>query len=109
MAEKKRKYLRDEMKDGIYVRAWKEGRGNNAEIMVQVWWKPKAEGEPDGDWVMPGILGVEASVAQAILNTRGDKEREAEAIMKKFEIATPFKTDEIEGFKVDVRLFPDKS
>lgn len=82
MAEKKRKYLRDEARDGIYVRAWKEGRGHG-EYMVQVWWKPNCEGEPDGDWVMPGIVGLEGAVAQSILNTKGEQEEKAAAAMKK--------------------------
>lgn len=82
MADKKRKYLHDEMKDGIYVRAWKEGRGHG-EFMVQVWWKPKPEGEPDGDWVMPGIIGLQGAVAQAILNTSGDMDVKAREAMKK--------------------------
>ena len=83
MADKKVKYLYDEMKDGIYARAWREGRGRNSEIIVHVWWKPKPEGEPDGDWGMPGMLPVSAAVDQAILNTRGDMEaKAAEALSK---------------------------
>lgn len=77
MAEKKRKYLHDGMSNGIYVRAWSEGRGRDKEIMVQVWWKPKPEGEQDGDWAMPGMLPVAAAVDQAILNTRSDIEKKA--------------------------------
>lgn len=77
MAEKKPKYLHDGARDGIYVRAWSEGRGRDKEIVVQVWWKPKPEGEPDGDWGMPGSLPVAAAVEQAILQTRRDVEAKA--------------------------------
>lgn len=81
MAEtKKRRYLFDEAQVGLttdhknhYVRAWKEGRGRNAEIMVQVWYaKDKPEGEPDGDWAMPGMLPLLTAIGQAILNTQSD-------------------------------------
>lgn len=77
---KKPKYLHDGIrlfrKEGSpdrtdYVRAWQEGRGRNAEIVVQVWvGKDKPEGEPEGDWAMPAILGVPAAVAQAVVQTK---------------------------------------
>lgn len=55
--------------DGPYkdcwVRAWKEKR----EFIVQVWKSGKAEGDPDGDWAMPGIIGLPASIDQAVLQT----------------------------------------
>ena len=63
---KKIKYLYDGVRGGYYVRAWKEGR----EIAVQVWVNTEPEGEPNGDWAMPGIIGVEASIAQAIFQTK---------------------------------------
>lgn len=60
------KYLFDGVRDGCYVRAWKVRR----EIVVQVWRKKESpDGEPDGDWVMPGILGPECAIAQAVLQT----------------------------------------
>lgn len=68
MAGKKAKkinYKFDGVRDGVYVRCWREGR----EYVVQVWHSGKAEGEPDGDWGMPAILGVETSVAQAVSQT----------------------------------------
>lgn len=53
-----------------YVRAWHEGKGRNAEIAVQVWkGKDKPDGEPDGDWAMPVILGADTSIAQAVAQT----------------------------------------
>lgn len=54
-----------------YIRAWKgEGRGRNAELVVQVWHgKTKPEGEPDGDWAMPYILGVPNCIRQAVAQT----------------------------------------
>lgn len=85
MNDKRRKYLRDDMHNGIYVRAWKEGRGHG-EYMVQVWWKPKPEGDPDGDWAMPGEVGLPAAVEQAIINTRQDVEEKASAALKKIGI-----------------------
>jgi hypothetical protein len=65
MAKKKQQFLVDELRNGRWVRAFKERR----EIVVQVWNSGKPEGEPDGDWAMPGVLGVEVSVAQAISQT----------------------------------------
>lgn len=53
----------------VYVRAWKEGKGRDREIAVQVWNSGKPEGEPEGDWGMPGILPVTAAIEQAILQT----------------------------------------
>jgi hypothetical protein len=52
--------------ESVYVRAWKEGR----EYAVQVWKGETPTGEPAGDWGMPGALGLAASVAQAIKQTR---------------------------------------
>lgn len=53
-----------------YIRAWKEGKGRDAEIAVQVWkGKDKPEGEPDGDWGMPAVLGLEAAIAQAVVQS----------------------------------------
>lgn len=69
METKRQRYLIDGLHEGRYVRAWKEGRGHG-EYIVQVWNGRSTEGEPDGDWVMPGILGLSASVSQAILQTK---------------------------------------
>ena len=67
------RYQFDGKYNAHYIRAWKEGRGRNSEIMVQVWFaKDKPEGEPDGDWAMPGVLPISAAIAQAVLNTEGD-------------------------------------
>ena len=68
---KKPKFLFDGKKDagdGVYVRAWKEGR---SDIVVQVWLgkDAKPEGEPDGDWVMPAALGAGACIDQAVMQT----------------------------------------
>lgn len=65
---KKPKYIFDGIRDGVYVRAWKEGRGHG-EIVVQVWKSGKPDGEPDGDWGMPGIIG-DAAIDQAVLQTK---------------------------------------
>lgn len=65
----KKRYLVDEVQDGRYVRAWKEGRGRNQEVVVQIWNSGKPEGDPDGEWGMPGILGVPACVSQALKQT----------------------------------------
>jgi hypothetical protein len=60
------KYLVDGVRDGNYVRLWKEGR----EWVVQVWkGKKEPKGDPDGDWAMPGVLPAEAALGQAILQT----------------------------------------
>jgi len=79
MSDKKPNYVHDgvrlfqqqgqpDRKD--YVRAWQEGRGRNADIIVQVWvGKDKPEGEPEGDWAMPGVLGIPACIAQAVVQT----------------------------------------
>lgn len=66
--EKRKKYLLDGIHEGRYVRAWKEGRGHG-EFIVQVWNGKSPEGEADGDWAMPGILGLDGSVSQAVLQT----------------------------------------
>lgn len=64
---KKIKYLVDAVRGGRYVRARKEGRS----YVVQVWNGPSPDGEPDGDWDMPGVLGLEGSVGQALAQTEG--------------------------------------
>ena len=66
--KKKPHLLVDEVQDGRHVRAWKEGRGHG-EYMVQVWNSGKPEGEPDGDWAMPGIIGLDGAVSQSLLQT----------------------------------------
>lgn len=65
MAKKAPKLLRDQVVNGHYVKAWKEGR----EFVVQIWKGEKPEGEPSGDWAMPSVIGLEAAVQQAILQT----------------------------------------
>lgn len=65
----KRKYLVNELRGGRWVRAWAEGRGRNKEFSIQVWNCGKPEGDPDGDWGMPGVLGLSASIDQALLQT----------------------------------------
>lgn len=69
--EKPRKYKVDGLwgKTGRYVRAWTEGRGRDKEHCVQVWNSGKPEGEPQGDWGMPGVLPLNAAVEQAIAQT----------------------------------------
>lgn len=64
------KLLVDTARGAHYIQAYKEGKGRNAEYVVKVW-KNKAtpDGEPDGDWAMPSVLGVEVSIAQAIVQT----------------------------------------
>lgn len=59
----------DQLNQGRWVRAWREGRGRNAEIVVQIWNSGKPEGEPDGDWGMPAILGLSTAIAQAEVQT----------------------------------------
>lgn len=66
---KKPKILIDGMFEGRYVKAWKEVRGRNAEIVVQIWNKENCEGEPDGDWGMPGVLGLSSSISTAMSQT----------------------------------------
>ena len=74
MAETKRKYAHDGVYEyngrKSYVRAWKEGRGRQQEIMVQVWINGNPDGEPQGDWAMPGIIGLEGAIEQSILQTK---------------------------------------
>jgi hypothetical protein len=71
MTKEQQKYVYDGPREAHYVRAWREGRGRNADIVVQVWKnKTTPEGEPCGDWVMPGILGVAAAINQATLQTK---------------------------------------
>ena len=79
MAEtvKKPKYLWNAPHAGCFVRAWAESRGRNKEYAIQVWMSGKPEGEPDGDWGMPGFLPLDAAIDQAILNTKGAAEKKA--------------------------------
>lgn len=66
---KKIKYLHDGPYQTHYVRAWKERR----EWCIQVWFNKTApEGEPEGDWEMPGMFPMDAAIEQSILNTAGD-------------------------------------
>lgn len=48
-----------------YVRAWREGR----DWVIQLWEGTKPEGEPRGDWSMPGELPLSTAIAQADLQT----------------------------------------
>jgi hypothetical protein len=70
VAKKKPNYLFDGLRDGVYVRAWKEGRKS---IIVQIWLTSPEEGDPSGDWDMPAVLGADAAIAQAIIQTRNRK------------------------------------
>lgn len=56
-------------RDGRHIRYWTEGRGRNAETIVLIWNSGKPEGDPDGDWAMPGVLGENACINQALLQT----------------------------------------
>lgn len=66
---KKPKYLLDGQSSNHRVRAWR----TRSAYIVQVWLnqghREEPEGEPEGDWEMPLIFGLEASVARAILQT----------------------------------------
>jgi len=66
---KKPKYLVDGQSSNHLVRAWR----TRSAYVVQVWLNQghnaESVGEPEGDWEMPLIFGLEASVAQAILKT----------------------------------------
>lgn len=55
---------------GRYWEATKEGRGNRSEYTVSVWKGDTKEGEPSHEWVMPGVLGLELSVSQAIAQSK---------------------------------------
>lgn len=68
---KPKKLLHDGVygKTGRYVRAWQQGR----EYCVQVWNGPTADGEPKGDWAMPKVLGLDASIDQAVRQTPKEK------------------------------------
>lgn len=69
---KKIRYLVDEPRGGNYVRAFKERRN----IIVQVWLnKSEATGDPDGDWEMPGALGLDVAFAEAVAQTKADNRR----------------------------------
>lgn len=62
----------NEVRDGHFVKSWKENR----EWVVQVWLnKPTPDGEPEGDWSYPGVLGVDVAVSQGVLDTKSDAER----------------------------------
>jgi hypothetical protein len=65
----KNRFLFDGLRDGRWVRAWREGRGRNGEIIVQIWNSGTANGEPNGDWAMPAVLGLESAIEQAELQT----------------------------------------
>ena len=67
------KFLLNCVRNGRWVRVWRDGRGRNSEIVVQIWNRAEPVGEPDGDWAMPGVLGVSAAVAQAELQTPAAK------------------------------------
>lgn len=64
---KKTMYLIDEARGGNYVRAFRERR----DFVVQVWLnRADPVSEPDGDWSMPGRLGLELAVEQAAFQTK---------------------------------------
>lgn len=65
---KKPKMLVDELRSPHWIRAWKEGR---TEIAVQVWKnKTLPEGDPDGDWAMPAVLGIDTAIKVAVAQTK---------------------------------------
>lgn len=53
-----------------WIRAWREGRGRNSEIIVQVWNGSAPDGEPVGDWAMPGVLPLNAAIEQSIIQSK---------------------------------------
>lgn len=60
------RYLIDEARGANYVRAFKERR----DIVVQVWiGRAEPVSEPDGDWSMPGRLGLGLAVEAAVSQT----------------------------------------
>lgn len=59
------KILINENYEGRWVKCWKEKR----EWVVQIWNSGEPKGEPDGDWAMPGIIGMTAAIDQAIRQT----------------------------------------
>lgn len=66
------RYLVNEARGGNYVRVFKERRN----FVVQVWLgKSEATGEPEGDWEMPGVLGLGVAIAQAVTQTKADNRR----------------------------------
>lgn len=65
---KKPKYLVNEKRRDLFIRAWSEGRGRDSIIVVQIWESGKPEGDADGDWGMPSLLRVEGAITQAIFN-----------------------------------------
>lgn len=63
------KYLHNGVYQTHFIRAWKEKR----EWAIQVWLdKAAPEGEPQGDWEMPGAFPTIAAIEQSILNTKND-------------------------------------
>lgn len=70
MPPTKRRYRVNSRYRGHYVQSWREGRGRNAECIVLIWANACApDGEPDGEWAMPGDLSDQAAIDQAILQT----------------------------------------
>lgn len=53
--------------DNTYILAWSYDRSS---YCIQVWNSNRPEGEPDGDWIMPKILGLNTAIAQAILQSK---------------------------------------
>ena len=45
------KYVWDAVRNGRYVRAWRDRAAR--EVVVQVWNGPAPDGEPAGDWGRP--------------------------------------------------------
>ena len=68
MAAKKIKYIFDDLRKGKYVRSFREGRSN---IIVQIWIGKEPIDEPDFEWVMPSVLGLETCICQALLQSKG--------------------------------------
>lgn len=68
---KKVRYLWDGPRGKDYVRAFYEQRSG---VAVQVWkGRKKPDGEPDGDWLMPRVLGLSTCIDQAVAQTEKRK------------------------------------
>jgi hypothetical protein len=104
----KKKYLMDGVRpDGkAYVRVTAEGGARNGVYVVQVWPGGEAKGDPVKAWEMPKALGLEAAVAQAILQTPGLKQTKDAAPAKSDGVKTMM--DQIRGVVHDWGHLPEK-
>lgn len=57
--------LVDEIRDGRYVRVWKEGH-SRGHYLILIWETDKPEGRPKWEWSMPSIAGLDKSVTKAL-------------------------------------------